>query len=127
MNRILLHSLAAVVLAFAAFSGVAKGHGSAIEGEIVDSRCYKGMNKAGAEHQMCAKGCLKGGLPAGLLTSKGKYYTLLVQPAALAAVAGEQARVSGKVDEKENTIIPMKVQVKKNGAWEDVELPKQMM
>ena len=126
MNRILLHSLAVVILTFAAaFSGVAQG--AALEGEIVDSRCYKGMNKSGAEHQMCAKACLKGGLPAGLLTSSGKYYTLLVQGGALAAVAGEQARVSGKVDEKENTIIPMKVQVKKDGSWEDVELPKQMM
>ena len=126
MNRILVHSLAAVMLTFAAaFSGVAKGH--AVEGEIVDSRCYKGMNKAGAEHKMCAKSCMKGGLPAGLLTSKGKYYTLLVQPAALAAVAGEQARVEGKVDENASTIIPMKIQVKKNGSWMDVELPQQMM
>ncbi len=126
MNRILVHSLAAVILTFAAaFSGVAKGH--AVEGEIVDSRCYKAMNKAGAEHQMCAISCLKGGLPAGLLTSKGKYYTLLIQGNALAAVAGEQARVEGKVDENASTIIPMKVQVKKNGAWEDVKLPPQMM
>ena len=126
MNRILIHSLAVVFLAFAAaFSGVAQG--GAVEGEIVDSRCYKGMNKSGAAHQMCAKGCLKGGLPAGLLTSNGKYYTLLIQGSALAAVAGEQARVSGKVDEKENTIIPMKVQVKKGDAWEEVKLPPQMM
>ncbi len=126
MNRILVHSLAAVILTFAAaFSGVAKGH--AVEGEIVDSRCYKAMNKTGAEHQMCAKSCLKGGLPAGLLTSKSKYYTLLIQGHALAAVAGEQARVEGKVDKNASTIIPMKIQVKKNGSWKDVELLPQMM
>ena len=121
MKKVLFQTLAVLVLASAtAFA-------ASIEGEIVDSRCYQGMKKHSAEHQMCAATCLKGGLPAGILTSSGKYYTLLVQGSALADVAGQKARVEGKIDEKSNTIIPMKVEVNKGGSWTAVELPKQMM
>ena len=121
MRKILLQSLAVLMLASAtAFA-------ASIEGEIVDSRCYQGMGKHGAEHQMCGQMCLKGGLPAGILTSSGKYYTLLVQGSAFADVVGQKARVEGKVDEKSSTIVPLKVEVNKGGTWTAVKLPNQMM
>ena len=121
MKKVLFQTLEVLVLASAA------AFAASIEGEIVGSRRYQGMKKHGAEHQMCAASCLKGGLPAGILTSSGKYYTLLVQGSALAGVAGQKARVEGKVDKKSNTIIPMKVEVYKGGSWTAVELPRQMM
>ena len=121
MRKILLQSLAVLMLASAtAFA-------ASIEGEIVDSRCYQSMGKHGAEHQMCGQMCLNGGLPAGILTSSGKYYTLLVQGSAFADVVGQKARVEGKVDEKSSTIVPLKVEVNKGGAWTAVALPNQMM
>lgn len=121
MRKILLQSLAVLVLASAtAFA-------ASIEGEIVDSRCYQSMGKHGAEHQMCGQMCLMGGLPAGILTSSGKYYTLLVQGSAFADVVGQKARVEGKVDEKSSTIVPLKVEVNKGGTWTAVALPNQMM
>ena len=63
-----------------------------VEGELVDSRCYLNMGAVGSDHQMCAQTCAKSGLPLGVLTGKGKYYTLVVQPQPLAEYAGEQRR-----------------------------------
>ncbi len=124
MKRTWLHALAvAIVLSLAAVPALA----DTIEGELVDSRCYLNMGKKGPDHQMCAQTCAKSGLPLGILTSKGKYYTLVVQPQSLASHAGHQGRVSGEINKKARTITPMKLEVRRDGSWEVVELPKQMM
>ncbi len=97
-----------------------------VEGELVDARCCV-MDKHGTEHRMCAQSCLKDGLPAGIVTTEGKFYVLLIQGRSLTRYAAEQLRVQGNIANEINTITPTKVWVKKGGGWEEVKLPKQRM
>lgn len=46
-------------------------------GEIVDMACYSAHEGKGAKHAACAKECVLGGAPIGLLTEDGKVYLLL--------------------------------------------------
>lgn len=48
-----------------------------VKGEVLDMSCYMSHGAHGAGHAMCAKMCLKKGLPAGLLTSNGQVYLLV--------------------------------------------------
>ena len=41
-------------------------------GEVLDLACYVGRGAKGADHAGCAKSCVKGGQPMGLLTEDGK-------------------------------------------------------
>ncbi len=127
---------AGVVLAFFCLTGaslpgaVAAAAGKAgevqtLKGELVDSRCWLTEAKRGADHQKCAALCMKDGIPAGLVTSDGKYYTLIVQPASLAEIMALQAEVTGTVNG--DTIVPTTMKVMKNGAWVEFKLPEQMM
>ncbi|MBL4888872.1 MAG: hypothetical protein JKX97_02485 [Candidatus Lindowbacteria bacterium] len=55
---------------------VKKSHANTtIKGEVVDLVCYISHPKTGRgkKHIACAKKCLKGGLPVGLLTKDGLY------------------------------------------------------
>ena len=124
MKRSWFYGLAAAILLSLATAPVLA---ASVEGELVDSRCYLNMGAKRSDHQMCAQACAKSGLPLGVLTGKGKYYTLVVQPQPLAEYAGEQVRVEGKLDKKSSTITPEKLEVSKDGSWQAVELPKQMM
>ena len=96
-----------------------------IKGELVDLRCYLTADKHGADHSGCATMCAKDNLPVGILTSDGKLYTLIVQPAALAGSMALQAQVTGAV--RGEMIVPDSVQVMKDGKWVELKLPEQMM
>ena len=48
-----------------------------MKGEIVDMNCYSAHDGRGAKHATCAKECVLGGAPIGLLTEKGEVYLLL--------------------------------------------------
>ncbi len=78
-----------------------EGAAKTIEGEVLDMTCYMGHETSGAKHGKCAKACLVGGAPAGLLTGKGEVYLLVADhknPKAYDAVkqlGGEKAKVSG--------------------------------
>lgn len=95
------------------------------EGELVDSRCFLKLGARGEAHQGCAKTCAKSGLPAGVVTAEGKYYTLAVQPSALVDYLAKTVRVTGV--ENQGTIVPSKIEVKKGVSWQAVRLPEQMM
>ncbi len=80
----------------------------ALEGEIVDSKCFLGVMKpgAGAIHKSCAEVCLLGGIPAMLVAKASddrKYGYILVQPDGSSAsalsgkLAGEAVRVTGEL------------------------------
>lgn len=88
-----------------------KGHGKAaadqgkdvtLTGEVVDLACYMAHEGKGEKHQKCAKACLLGGAPAGILAADGTV-TLLVEDhsakkpyKAVLELAGQQATVTGK-------------------------------
>ena len=46
-------------------------------GEIVDMSCYAAHEGKGPKHAVCAKECVLGGAPIGLLTADGTVYLLL--------------------------------------------------
>ncbi len=58
-------------------SGQSKGKTMTVKGEVLDMACYMGHGAHGAGHAQCAKMCLQGGSPAGLLSSDGKVYLLV--------------------------------------------------
>lgn len=104
---------------------LAAGGEKTFEGELVDSRCFLKLEARGEAHQGCAKTCAKSGLPAGVVTADGHYYTVAVQPAALVNYMAETVRVTGL--EKQGAIVPSKMEVKKGGRWREIQLPEQMM
>ena len=93
------------LLAFAAVAG--DDDEGTWTGEVVDLSCYVAKGAKGADHAGCAKSCLKGGQPMGLLTDDG---TLLLLAAdhtngepyeALKELGGEKAKVSGELAERD--------------------------
>jgi len=82
------------------------GSGSEWTGEVVDMACYISHGATGADHADCAKGCVKGGQPMGLLTADGELLLLAADHKdgapyeALKDLAGSNAVVSGVLSEK---------------------------
>ena len=54
----------------------AAGKAGSWKGEVLDLACFLGHGKKGAGHAACAKTCVKGGQPMGLLTTDGKVVLL---------------------------------------------------
>lgn len=82
--------------------GSAAGEEVTLKGEVLDLACYIAHEGKGEKHQKCAKACLLGGTPAGILSADGTA-TLLVEDhaakkpyKALLELAGQQAVVTGK-------------------------------
>src|SRR5579885_2876283 len=47
------------------------------KGELVDMACYMAHEGKGSKHTKCAKMCVLGGSPLGILTADGKVYLLV--------------------------------------------------
>lgn len=47
-----------------------------VRGEILDMACYVAHGAKGADHAACAKRCVKGGQPMGLLAEDGTVFLL---------------------------------------------------
>lgn len=82
--------------------GGAAGETVTLRGEVLDLACYIAHEGKGEKHQKCAKACLLGGAPAGILSADGTA-TLLVEDhaakkpyKAVLELAGQQAVVTGK-------------------------------
>ena len=73
-----------------------------VEGEVVDMACYMGHETKGEKHAKCAKQCVVGGSPAGILGADGSLYLLVEDHASpkpydkAKRMAGEKAKVTGK-------------------------------
>jgi len=52
------------------------GGTATVQGEILDMACYVAHEAKGPDHADCAKRCVKGGQPMGLLTDDGTVYLL---------------------------------------------------
>ena len=50
--------------------------GMTVRGEILDMACYVAHEAKGPDHAACAKRCVKGGQPMGLLADDGTVYLL---------------------------------------------------
>src|SRR2546426_10810957 len=94
------------------------------EGTLVDSKCYlKDNSLTGNDHgtvKECGTLCAKGGTPAGLLTKTKKFHAVLAPSPALAPFIGQTVRINGSLHN--GAILAEKVEVEKNGKWEEVKL-----
>ncbi len=99
-----------------------------LEGTLVDSKCYLADNKnVGNDHmgvKECGTICLKGGTPGALLTKDKKFHAILAPSIALAPYVGQTVRVRGTLHN--GAILANKVEVSKNGKWEEVKLGAMM-
>ncbi len=95
-----------------------------LEGTLVDSKCYlKDNSLTGNDHgpvKGCGTMCLKGGTPGALLTKDKKFHAILAPSITLAPYVGQTIRVRGTLHN--GAIAANKVEVSKNGKWEEVKL-----
>ena len=104
-KRLILLSLAALLTV----SGLAFAdhHEGSWTGEVVDLACYVTQGAKGADHAGCAKSCVKNGQPMGLLTDDGTLVLLAADHKdgepyeALKDLAGEMAKITGELAEKD--------------------------
>ncbi len=106
----------------------------AVEGTLVDSKCYGMMrSNTGNDHQSpdglmkgCATKCAKDGIPVAVLQKNGKVLILAAPAAVFAPHMAKHVRVVGKVP-FEGTIIPDKVEVlSEDGKWKEVKITTMM-
>jgi len=112
-------------LALALAVGVAAAEKEAtFQGTLVDSKCYlKDNSLTGNDHgpvKGCGTMCLKGGTPGALLTKDKKFHAILAPSLVLAPYVGQQVRIRGTVHN--GAILAEKVEVNKDGKWEEVKL-----
>ncbi len=90
-----------------AAAATADSHEGTWTGEVMDLACYVAKGAKGADHAGCAKACVKGGQPMGLLTGDGTLVLLAADHndgapyEALKELAGSQAAVSGTLAERD--------------------------
>ena len=95
------------------------------EGTLVDGRCnminpaYTGDDH-GADRKQCGLLCMKSGAPAAVLTADKQLHPLMTYAEAFADVIGQPVRVTGPV--RDGAILPRKVEVTKDGQWQEVKL-----
>lgn len=98
MKRIVL---ACVLVLFAALAFAAdKPAAVTVKGEIIDTFCYVANGEGGESHAGCGMGCLKHGIPVGLLEGKKIYILLPTKeggqlPDALKERVGKAVSVTG--------------------------------
>lgn len=95
-----------LVALVAAFGLTVSADDSTWTGEVVDLACYVAHESHGADHAGCAKSCVKGGQPMGLLTDDGTVVLLAADHKngepyeALKDLAGAKAEVTGTLSER---------------------------
>ncbi len=86
----------------AAGKGHAHGEEVTVQGEILDMACFVAHDGRGASHAECARKCLEGGQPMGLLAADGEVYLLFADHANAKAYneaksfAGKKVEVKGE-------------------------------
>lgn len=126
MKLVRILPVLALALAIGASVSVAQKEVT-LQGTLVDSKCYLAMGETGNDHgtmKGCGTMCLKGGTPAGLLTKDKQFHAIIAPSTALADYVGQTIRVQGT--NHNGSIMAKKVEVQKNGKWEEVKLGAMM-
>jgi len=87
-----------------------------IKGEVVDLMCYLDHGAKGDKHKGCAKTCIKGGGPVGLLSEDQVYLVVgdhKPMNDELADKAGETITLTGKVVERHGMKMIENAQIEK--------------
>jgi hypothetical protein len=100
-----------------------------LEGTLVSSACYLESDSHPTGNDMggrkaCGSECLKRGDPAGLVTKEKQFHILVAPSVALAPYVGQQVRVTGT--DHHGTVAAEKVEVSKEGKWEEIDLKSKM-
>ncbi|MDX1644520.1 MAG: hypothetical protein R3244_09215 [Thermoanaerobaculia bacterium] len=96
-----------VALALVAAAPVVQAEEMSWTGEVLDLACYVAKGAHGADHAGCAKACVKGGQPMGLLTEDGTVVLLAANHddgapyEALKDWAGSTVVVTGELVERD--------------------------
>ncbi|NIM61104.1 MAG: hypothetical protein GTN89_09955 [Acidobacteria bacterium] len=69
-----------------------------VKGEILDLACYVAHQAKGADHAGCAKKCVKGGQPMGLLADDGTVYLLYASHSDASAFEAAKEHAGRKVE-----------------------------
>jgi hypothetical protein len=118
-----------VLAAFVVGVSFAAGIDVTLEGTLVSSACYLESASHPTGNDMggkkaCGSECLKHGDPAGLVTKEKDFHILVAPSLLLAPYVGQQVRVTG-ADHK-GVITVEKVEVTKDGKWEEINLKSKM-
>ena len=103
--------VAVVALAVVALAPIAQAEEMTWTGEVLDLACYVGQGATGADHAGCAKTCVKGGQPMGLLSEDGSVVLLAANHKdgapyeALKDWAGQNVEVTGELAERDGVKI----------------------
>ena len=98
--------VAVVVLAVVALAPIASAEEMTWTGEVLDLACYAGKGSTGTDHAGCAKSCVKGGQPMGLLAEDGSVVLLAAHHKdgepyeALKDWAGQNVEITGELAER---------------------------
>lgn len=126
MNRVRFGAIG-LALALVPVALGAQGN-TTIEGTLVDSKCYLSDTSLTAnDHgtmKECGTMCLKGGTPAAVITRDGKFHPIIAASIALAPHVGQTVRVNGALHN--GAVLAKKVEIRKNGRWEEVKLGAMM-
>ena len=112
-----------VVVSVFLFGLVLSGQQVSVEGELVSAKCYLREGLTGNDHlgmKNCGTACAKSGNPVGLLTSEGRYYTLVIPSPEIADHVGRRLRASGTI--KSGSILPNKLEMEEGDSWKVVEI-----
>ncbi len=105
--------LAALLASFGFAVSADEGEAMTWSGEVIDLACYiaHGDGGRGPDHAKCAKNCVKGGQPMGLLTDDGTLVLLAAdhdngEPYEAAKdLAGEKAEITGSLAERDGVTV----------------------
>lgn len=126
--RKLKMSAVLVCLMFASAAAYAAPKTAVWEGTLIDTNCYlKDHALTGNDHmgvKGCGTACLKSGLPAGILTRTKQFHVLVAPSIALAPYVKQQVRVTGSSES--SLIQASKVEVRKGGKWQEIQLKSRM-
>lgn len=102
-RALLASTVLALVIGFAAAGTYDMAKKMSVKGEVVDLACYISHEAKGPDHAACARKCLEGGQPMGLLAEDGTLY-LLFAPHASTTAYDQAKENAGKTVEVEGTI-----------------------
>ena len=130
MGKSVILFVVSIVIAAAGSAWSHEGHDSehgsggkeiTVQGELVDMSCYMAHEGKGPKHAQCAKMCVLGGAPLGLLAKDGTVYLLVDQHSSAKAkkpyadakkLVAESVKLSGDLYERGGmkTIVGEKVE-----------------
>lgn len=93
-----------------------------IKGDLTEARDYFHTGGRGGKHEFASFCALKAGLPAGILTKKGKFFYLSIPTSSFAYLVNEPVKVEGKLDKKSRTVVPRRLWYFSDGAWIELVL-----